>query len=122
MRCIEPGCEVEAAKGARRCLDCIGADECVAHPCHNVAVRGNLCRVHAERKYPGRVFFMGRWRTRVEFALRVKRDPSMRGVTWVREGDWIVGREGSFEIRLRVVSPVLEKPAAKVTYMHGVRP
>lgn len=120
MKCIEPGCEVEAVKGSRRCHDCNGEDDCLF--CINRAVRGKLCRVCAEREHPGRVFFMGRWRTRVEFALRIKRDSSMRGVTWAREGDWIVGREGSFEIRLRVVSPVLEKPAAKVTYMHGVRP
>lgn len=35
-----------------------------------------------KNKHPGRVYFIGRWRTPEECALRIMNDPLYRGFTW----------------------------------------
>jgi len=72
---------------------------------------------------PGQTFFFGRWRTMQEAILRITRAPEMRGVTWVREGDQIVGRDGrGFEMRLNVELRKFVAPPPKIAYLHGREP
>jgi hypothetical protein len=59
-----------------------------------------LCRKCADKLHPGEVFFLGRWRSLEEAIERVRGDRAMRGVLWALEGGYVVGRLGSFEIRL----------------------
>lgn len=58
------------------------------------------------REHPGKVFYLGRWRTLEECAQRIGDDRSMRAVKWSLEGDKAVGRDGAFEIRLNLTKLV----------------
>lgn len=75
------------------------------HKCNAPETKGTLCTRCASIVHPGQCFFKGRWRTYEQFHDRVMTDPSMRGVTWERvdlpDGIRLIGRKGSFEIRLR---------------------
>lgn len=112
--CREPGCPFPASAHVQqwtglgrdgKCDYCWGASRCENwRRCHNAAQYGVLCRVCAWFAAPGQLVHRNRWRTLREATVRLMRDRAMRGVTWttdVAEGV-IVGRQGSFEIRLKV--------------------
>lgn len=108
--CREPGCpfpvsdRVASLVGYNRCEWCNGEPKCATKKCPNKAQRGTLCRLCAGVMHPGQVFHLGRWKTQREFASRIMRDPIYRGVKWTadRESMCLIGRDGSFEIRLRM--------------------
>lgn len=103
--CKEPGCGelvTDAFKYGARCPTCWGLDECENTNCRNQAALGRLCRVCASRERPGQVFFLNRWRPLPEAVERVMGDRVYRRVTWTQEGDLMIGRDGTFEIRLRL--------------------
>lgn len=112
--CREPGCRFQASTRPSgpwadsfdgRCEWCRGNSKCDARPrgkkCENLAARSTLCRPCAERKHPGKIFYMDRWRTPEEATLRVVTDKANRGVQWeAREGQ-LIGRLGGYLIALQ---------------------
>lgn len=63
-------------------------------------------KAERQAQHPGKIFYLGRWRTREEVNSRIRNDPSMRGVAWriMRIDDVLydVGRKGGFRIALRI--------------------
>ncbi len=82
---------------------------CQSLGCRERAQSGSrLCGPHG---HPGLVLFLGRWRTLAECVERVQGDRAMSGVVWALEGGHVVGRLGTFEIRLRAPDGSSEKIA-----------
>jgi len=79
---------------------------CAAHKCTYRVVRKGLCAAHASKaEHPGRVLYLGRWRTPEEAAVRIISDQSMRGVKWAIESGVLIGRQNGFEMRLPYCDP-----------------
>lgn len=108
--CREPGCgkpSTTTIGGMTYCDGCKRLDRCETKRCNN---RGRnylngicqSCAIAQGRE--GQVFFLGRWRTPQEFALRITRAPEMKGVTWKADPERgaIVGTQGTFECVLYV--------------------
>lgn len=59
---------------------------------------------------------MGRWRTLGDAIRRLVESRELRGVIWTVEGDRLVGRDGTFEMRLRLLLPPEPDPVSRAAW------
>lgn len=86
-------------------MNCADCSRYGSHKITNPAgVELRVCDDDKKRRaeHPGKVFFLGRWRTLEECAERISEDRGYRGVEWTVEGDQAIGRDGGFEVRLNL--------------------